>query len=130
MELLSKIRELTFNPPKQVSYAYCSDTVYKPEITEVIKSTDLLYHESTFLKDKEELTTKTKHSTAEQAAKIAKMANVGQLILGHYSNRYDDLSLFKKELKLFLIMFSLAEEGKVFKVENLVNQELLLAHQN
>ncbi len=125
-----KNRELTFNPPRQISYAYCSDTVYKPEIAEVIEDVDLLYHESTFLKDKEELTTKTKHSTAEQAAKIALKAKVGQLILGHYSSRYNDISLFKEEAETIFNNVALAEEGKVFEVENKVSEELLLAHQN
>lgn len=122
--------KLTFNPPNPVSYAYCSDTVYKPEITSIIKNADLLYHESTFLKDKEELTSVTKHSTAEQAAMIAQKANVGQLILGHYSSRYTDISLFKQEAATVFSEVALAEEGRVFEVCNKFNEELVLAHQN
>ena len=121
---------LTFSPPKPVSYAYCSDTVYKPEITSVIKEVDLLYHESTFLKDREELTGTTKHSTAEQAALIAQKANAGQLILGHYSSRYPDIKLFEKEAKTVFDNVSLAEPGKVFIITSKVSEELLLAHQN
>ena len=122
--------KLTFNPPQPISYAYCSDTVYKPQIAAIIKNADLLYHESTFLKDREELTTTTKHSTAEQAAKIAQIAKVGQLILGHYSSRYDDISLFKHEAETVFNNVELAEEGKIFNVCNKVSEKLLLAHQN
>jgi len=122
--------KLTFNPSKQVSYAYCSDTIYKPSIIPIIKNVDLLYHESTFLKDKEDLANTTKHSTAEQAALIAQQANVGQLILGHYSSRYNDLSLFKEEAQTIFKNTLLAEEGKVIEVKNTVSKELLVAHQN
>ena len=55
--------DLTFGPPEPVSYAYCSDTMYKPDIVPIIDGADLLYHESTFLKDRESLTETTKHST-------------------------------------------------------------------
>ena len=92
-----KNSELTYNPEKPLSYAYCSDTSYKPTIIEMIEGADLLYHESTFLTDKEDLASKTGHSTAKQAATIAKKANVKKLVLGHYSSRYKDISLFKKE---------------------------------
>ena len=122
--------QLTFNPPQPVSYAYCSDTVYKPEISSIISNVDLLYHESTFLKDREELTLTTKHSTAEQAAKIAQKADVGQLILGHYSSRYNDISLFKQEAETIFNHVELAEEGKTFDICNKVSEKLLLAHQN
>ncbi|NNC70517.1 MAG: ribonuclease Z [Flavobacteriaceae bacterium] len=122
--------KLTFNPPKPVSYAYCSDTMFKPEITPIIEEVDLLYHESTFLKDKEDLTGKTKHSTAEQAAMIAQKANVGKLILGHYSSRYPDISLFKEEAETIFEHVALAEVGKIFDVSNTVNNTMLLVHQN
>ena len=125
-----KNKKLTFNAPKPLSYAYCSDTIYKPEITSIIKNVDLLYHESTFLKDREELTQTTKHSTAEQAGLIAKKANAGELILGHYSSRYKDLSLFKEEAETVFDHVFLANAGKVFIVENKINEELLIAHQN
>ena len=92
-----KNSELTYNPEKPLSYAYCSDTSYKPTIIEMIEGADLLYHESTFLTDKEDLASKTGHSTAKQAATIAKKANVKKLVLGHYSSRYKDISLFKKD---------------------------------
>jgi len=107
---------LTTDPTKPLSYAFCSDTKYKPSITSIINNVDLLYHESTFLKDKENLCETTGHSTAEQAAEIAKMANVKKLILGHYSSRYKNLELFKEEAKPIFNKVELAHEGATFKV--------------
>jgi ribonuclease Z len=109
-----KNSELTYNPEKPLSYAYCSDTSYKPTIIEIIDGVDLLYHESTFLTDKEDLAKKTEHSTAKQAATIAKKANVKKLVLGHYSSRYKNISLFKKEAEEVFENVSLAETGRVF----------------
>lgn len=91
--------KLTFDPPKTQSYAFCSDTRYWPEIVPIIKGVDLLYHESTFLSDLQEMADRTAHSTAREAAMIARDAEVGQLILGHFSNRYEDLSVFLDEAK-------------------------------
>lgn len=108
--------KLTLNPTKPLSYAFCSDTMYKPEITKIIKNVDLLYHESTFLNDKAFLCEKTKHATAEQAAKIALQANAKKLILGHYSARYKNLELFKEEAQLFFNNVELAYEGKIVSV--------------
>jgi len=123
-------KSLTFNPHKSLSYAFCSDTIYKPEITSIIKDVDLLYHEATFLNDRQETAITTKHSTAEEAAKIAKQANVGQLIIGHYSSRYDNLELFKQEAEIVFDKVILAKEGKVIKIDNKVPNELIVAHQN
>ena len=109
-----KNSELTYNPEKPLSYAYCSDTSYKPTIIEIIDGVDLLYHESTFLTDKEDLAKKTGHSTSKQAATIAKKANVKKLVLGHYSSRYKNISLFKKEAQEVFENVSLAETGRVF----------------
>lgn len=106
--------ELTLNPPKPLSFAFCSDTSYKPDIIPIIKNTDLLYHEATFLSDREDLAKKTKHSTSQQAAQIAKDANVHKLVIGHYSGRYKDISLFKKEATETFKNTELAEPGKVF----------------
>ena len=107
---------LTLDPEKTMSYAYCSDTSYKPDIVEIIKKSDILYHESTFLSDKEDLAIKTRHSTAKQAAIIAKEAKVKKLILGHYSSRYKDISLFKKEAEEIFRNVILAETGKIISI--------------
>ncbi|UAM98619.1 ribonuclease Z [Polaribacter litorisediminis] len=109
--------ELTLPPKKPLSFAFCSDTFYKPAIIPIIKNVDLLYHEATFLADREDLAQKTKHSTSAQAAQIAKNAEVGQLIIGHFSGRYKDISLFQKEATAIFKNTQLAAPGKVFKIE-------------
>jgi len=107
---------LTNAPTPPLSYAFCSDTKYKENITEIIKNVDLLYHESTFLEDRADLAKKTMHSTALEAAKIAKLAQVKKLIIGHYSSRYKDLSLFKKEAKTVFENVVLGEEGLSYEL--------------
>jgi ribonuclease Z len=113
-----KNSELTIAPPKTKSYAFCSDTSYKPTIIPIIKNADVLYHETTFLADREDLAIKTKHSTSIQAAQIAKDANVKKLIIGHYSSRYKDISLFKKEAETIFENVDLAVPGKVFNIDS------------
>ncbi|PQJ77872.1 ribonuclease Z [Polaribacter porphyrae] len=110
--------ELTLPPKKPLSFAFCSDTCYKPDIAPIIKDVDLLYHEATFLEDRKDLAKKTKHSTAKEAAEIAKEANVGQLIVGHYSGRYKDISLFKDEAQKIFKNSDVAEVGKVFSIDS------------
>lgn len=107
--------ELTFDPPKPKSYAYCSDTAYKPNIIPQIKNVDVLYHESTFLDSEKHLAAKTKHATATEAASIAKEAGVGQLLLGHYSTRYKSIDLFKEEALEVFPNVELADDGKMFE---------------
>ncbi|WP_185876821.1 ribonuclease Z [Blattabacterium cuenoti] len=94
-----KNKELTFDPPKRLSYAFCSDTSFHLSIIEYIKYVDLLYHESTFLKKEENRANNTGHSTAFQAAYIAKKAKVKKLLLGHYSNRFPNIKEFEEEAK-------------------------------
>lgn len=106
---------LTADPAPPQSYAFCSDTFFKPDIVNQIKGTTVLYHESTFQEDNKDLCDYTKHSTAKQAATIAKMADVDQLILGHYSGRYTDLEGFKTEAKTIFDRVELAEDSKVFE---------------
>ncbi|PQJ23164.1 ribonuclease Z [Tenacibaculum sp. SG-28] len=108
---------LTTDPEKPKSYAFCSDTCYKPDIIPIIKNVDLLYHEATFLKDREDLCEKTKHATAEQAALIAKQATVGKLIIGHYSSRYTDLDKFREEAKTQFENVELAKVGRKYSID-------------
>ena len=90
---------LTNEPTKSVSYAFCSDTRYIENVVPIIENVDVLYHESTFLHDLKEMADYTGHTTALEAARIARKANVGKLILGHFSNRYGDLSVFTDEAR-------------------------------
>lgn len=97
------------------SYAFCSDTMYKEDIITHIKGATALYHESTFLKSHEHLCKKTKHSTAAQAATIAQKAEVGMLILGHYSSRYKSYEMFTDEARPIFENSHCALDGKVFE---------------
>lgn len=106
--------KLTFDPEKPKSYAFCSDTSYNEDIISIIENVDVLYHESTFLESEVSLATKTMHSTAIEAATIAKKAQVGKLVLGHYSTRYDTISLFKEEAETVFPNVLLADDGKSF----------------
>lgn len=106
--------KLTFDPEKPKSYAFCSDTSYNEDIIPIIENVDVLYHESTFLESEASLATKTMHSTAIEAATIAKKAQVGKLVLGHYSTRYDAISLFKEEAETIFPNVLLADDGKIF----------------
>lgn len=88
------------NPSRK--YAFCSDTAYKESIIPIIKDVDLLYHESTFLEEDKARAKETRHSTAGQAAEIALKGNVKKLMLGHYSSRYSNDTLFLEEaVKIF-----------------------------
>lgn len=112
---LIKNETVTSDGKKALSYAFCSDTMYDESIVQIIKDVDVLYHESTFLEKNEKLAAPTKHSTAKQAATIAKKANAKTLILGHYSTRYDDLNEFIEEASPIFKNVELAKDGKVFE---------------
>lgn len=107
---------LTFDPPAPLRYAFCSDTMYYPQIIPQITGVDLLYHEATFLLELEDLAAKTNHSTAAQAAKIAKLAKVKKLVLGHFSTRYPDTQPYLEEAKTTFKNVELAAPGKIFEV--------------
>jgi len=107
--------QLSSDPKPTKSYAFCSDTAYFPKIIAQIKEVTVLYHESTFLESESDLATKTKHSTASQAAKIAESAGVKSLILGHYSTRYDGLQPFKEEAEVYFKPVLLADDGREFE---------------
>lgn len=109
--------EILTNDPEAIrSYAYCSDTRYAESIVSFIKDVDLLYHESTFLKNLEARAKKTYHSTAEQAAKIAQLANAKKLILGHFSARYIELNDFLVEAKEVIEEVEVVNDGDIFDI--------------
>lgn len=91
--------ELTTEAPRPRAYAYCSDTMYAPEIVQHIKGVDILYHEATFLQEDEANAIQNSHSTAAQAATIAKAAQVDLLVIGHFSARYKDANLLVAEAR-------------------------------
>jgi len=109
--------ELTLDPKKPRSYAFCSDTIYDEGIVQHIHGVDLLYHESTFLSDKEDRAKETFHSTAAQAAQIARKAGAKKLLIGHFSARYKSLYPLLDEAKAVFENTSLATEGDRFTIE-------------
>jgi len=116
-KVIYKNKNLTLPPRISRSYAYCSDTCYDEALLEVIHQVDLLYHESTFLEDRATKAKETFHSTAKEAATIAKKAKVKRLIIGHFSARYKDITPFETEaVEIFKETF-LAIEGQDYCVE-------------
>jgi ribonuclease Z len=111
-----KNNELTLDPIKQRSYAFCSDTKFFEELSNDIKDVNLLYHESTFLEEKADRAKQTFHSTAKQAAQMAVLANAQKLILGHFSARYGNLEEFLSEAKPIFPNTELATEGQLFSL--------------
>jgi ribonuclease Z len=108
---------MTLSPPQPRSYAYCSDTRYTESIVPIIKGADILYHETTFLKDLTDQAILKFHSTAEQAARIAQMAEVKKLIIGHYSARYDDITPFLDEAKSIFKDTELTYDGLILNIK-------------
>lgn len=101
-------------PPK--SYAFCADTIFDEELIEKVKGVNLLYHETTYLKDMDDRAAARYHSTTTQAATIAKKAGVKQLLIGHFSSKYDKLDQFETEAKEVFENTLLAIEGVTYKV--------------
>lgn len=102
---------LTIPSDSPRSYAYCSDTCYLPRICEQIKGCDLLFHEATFAAADAKRAKETFHTTAPQAAEIAKAAQVKKLVIGHYSARYEDESILLKEASEVFPQTILAQEN-------------------
>ena len=103
-------------PKKSYSYAFCSDTAFKPALAEQLKGVDLLYHEATFTKEMAGRAEVTFHSTAEQAATLAQEAEVGQLVIGHFSARYKDDGGHLTEAQAVFSNTVLATEGAQFRL--------------
>lgn len=101
-------------PPKR--YAFCSDTAYHRSIIPIIEGVDLLYHEATFAECDLARAKETFHSTARQAAEIARDAHVKRLVIGHYSARYEDLSELHREAEAVFPGTILGNEGMVVRV--------------
>lgn len=109
---------ITFEPKPPKSYAYCSDTIYDPGIVDWIKGTNMLYHEATYLSNLSDRAELYYHSTAAQAAEIARSAGAGCLLIGHFSSRYDYLKPLLEEAKSVFPNTALATEGQVFHVHH------------
>ena len=108
--------KLTKDADPSRSYAYCSDTRPCPEICGYLKDVDLLYHEATFAESEKERAKITHHSTAREAAEIAKKAGVKRLLLGHYSSRYEDETVLQSEAQEIFADTACASEGVTFTI--------------
>lgn len=107
---------LTRDADTSRSYAYCSDTRPCPQNNAIIKGVDLLYHEATFAEDEKARAAETFHSTAREAATIAKEAEAKRLVIGHFSSRYTDENILLNEAKEIFPACELANEGKIFSL--------------
>lgn len=114
-KIISNI-ELTTDPLPPRKYAYCSDTVYNKDLLPQLQNANLIYHESTFMEDMRGRADQTMHSTAKDAASIAKEAGAKRLLLGHFSARYKDLNLLLEEARGVFAQSYLAQEGEKYFV--------------
>ena len=111
-------RYLTTDPTPSLSYAHMSDTMYMPSLAERIGPVDLLFHETTYLEEHKSLAAPRGHSTARQAAMVARDAGAKQLLTGHYSSRYNDDYPFKSEAeKIFFSNVILNKEGLITNLD-------------
>jgi len=108
--------QLTHDPLPPRSYAFISDTSKTKTIVPFIQGVDLLYHEATYADEGKKRAKETGHSTARQAAEIARLAGVKQLVIGHFSNRYKNLDILLKEAQQVFPNTVLAIDGQEYKV--------------
>jgi ribonuclease Z len=115
-EVVSNELVTTPNIPDS-SYAYCADTKYTESIAEKVKDANLLYHETTYLKELEERAIARFHSTTIQAANFAIKANAKKLLIGHFSSKYEKLDEFLLETKMVFHNTELAIEGVSYRID-------------
>ncbi|MEA3462831.1 MAG: ribonuclease Z [Bacteroidota bacterium] len=108
--------KLTLPPFSQRSYAYFSDTAYDPQLAEWVKGVDLLFHEATFSSKDKKLASQTQHSTAAEAAELAKLAGVKKLLIGHFSSRYREPSLLENEAREIFKNTTGVNDGDIYSI--------------
>ena len=111
-----RVEEYAHPLPALRSYAFCSDTKFEPEISNYLHGVNLLYHESTFMESDAQRAEDTFHCTAKQAAEIAKISKAKNLLLGHFSSRYVDLTEMLAEAQTVFSNSILSEEGKTYPI--------------
>lgn len=107
---------VTFDGKRGKAYAFCADTIFTEAFLPHIMHVDLLYHESTYLKDLQQQAAARFHSTAAQAATIALKASAKTLLLGHFSSKYSSLECFEEEAKQIFSNTIVSEEGVTYFV--------------
>ncbi|MCR5454524.1 MAG: ribonuclease Z [Bacteroidales bacterium] len=108
--------ELSIDPPKPRSYAFVSDTTKLDSVVDIVSGVDLLYHEATYDNSYVKRASETFHCTAGQAAEVAKDANVGKLVIGHFSGRYNSVSLLEKQAREIFPNTVAAEDGMKIEI--------------
>ena len=109
--------ELTYMPYRPASYAYMSDTNYSARAAELVLGVDLLYHEATYAESEKSAAKERGHSTAAQAAKVALLADAGELLIGHFSSRYKEPQLLLDEARAVFPKTTIAEEGRTYEAK-------------
>jgi ribonuclease Z len=108
--------EFALPPAEPASFAFCTDTAFHPPLADLVKGIDLLYHEATFLDELREQAEMTLHSTALDAARIAELAGVKRLLLGHFSSRYASPSVLEKEARTVFPSATAVREGVWYRL--------------
>lgn len=107
---------LTASPPPARSYAYMTDTVFRERFAEYVRGVDLLYHEATYSREDEKLARASFHSTAAQAAEMARLSGAGKLLLGHFSARYTDPACLLPEARAIFPNSFICSDGDRYEV--------------
>jgi ribonuclease Z len=115
--ILYKCEDYTFQPP-QYKFAHCSDTKYNEDLLEQLYQADMIYHEATYIEEDAAKAEYTFHSTAQQAATIAQKAQVGKLVIGHFSSRYRELDAHLYEARQIFPNTFLGIEGETISTDN------------
>lgn len=108
--------EITVPPAAPASYAFAADTRYDEHIAECVTGVSLLYHETTYLDDMRDKAYERYHSTTLQAARIAQKANVGKLLIGHFSSKYEKIEEFLTETQNVFERTELSREGSCIPI--------------
>lgn len=108
--------DYTIAPDTPHSYAYCSDTCFSEKTIQAVQGVTILYHEATFIEFLKDRAEATKHSTAKDAATVAKRAGVGKLLMGHLSARYDSGEEHTEEARAVFPNSCCVEDGDIVEV--------------
>lgn len=111
-----KAFDLTTEADVPKAYAYCSDTLLDERYINKLTKVDTLYHEATFLHDMIDRAKETHHSTALEAATVAKKIGAKKLLIGHFSARYKDLGALLQEARSVFSNTQIANQGQVFEI--------------